>query len=154
MSNERQPNFLRGALVGAGAGLATFAIQGAMLANNPKSQIDFNLVELSFYIVAGAIVGTFTLSKSNPSNVAPPDQVSINPELTISEEAQISSHKERKSSSWSLKSWRTAAIVMHFASAALLGIFYVMLQSTPLRLNLQVQRPHIGPLPCPEPITT
>ena len=23
-----------------------------------------------------------------------------------------------------------------------------------LRLNLQVQRPHIGPLPCPEPITT
>jgi REP element-mobilizing transposase RayT len=23
-----------------------------------------------------------------------------------------------------------------------------------LRLNFQVQRPHIGPLPCPEPINT
>ena len=130
--NEGQPNFLRGALVGAGTGLVAFAMLGAMLANNPKSQINFDLVSLSFFIITGAIIGVFALSKSSaPDTATPSDPASIKPGLAISKQHYDSAHEEKISSSWSLKTWRTVAIVMHIASGALLGIFYVMLQSTP-----------------------
>ncbi len=58
-----KPNTLKGLFVGAATGAAAFALFAVFLANNPKSQINFDLFTFCFFVVAGAIVGALRLRR-------------------------------------------------------------------------------------------
>jgi hypothetical protein len=58
-----QPNMVKGVLVGAVTGGIAFGLFEVLLANNPKSQMNFDLFTFGFFVIAGAVVGAFGLKR-------------------------------------------------------------------------------------------
>ena len=58
-----QPSTLKGLLVGAATGVAAFALFAIFLANDPKSQFNFDLFTFGFFVIVGAIIGAIGLRR-------------------------------------------------------------------------------------------
>lgn len=59
------PNTLGGLVIGVGAGIASLVLVANTINNDPKSivQIHFDLPTVSFFVVAGAIMGVLWLRR-------------------------------------------------------------------------------------------